>query len=111
MRRYIEVGAVSRMILLQPRTRRAVCKTGCSATGADDDRGPVAADRADSDRLLVGENAGEVVEIRQSRMVVVGIAGARNRLTELIFRKTKGTRAHDVLLEPARVAIENLLLV
>src|SRR5215472_4944345 len=75
------------------------------------DRCPVAADRADPDRLLVGENAAKAVEIGQSLVVVIGIADACNRLTQLIPSETKRARAHDILLIPAGVAIEDLLLV
>src|SRR5215469_4047977 len=74
------------------------------------DRCPVAADRADPDRLLVGENTGEAVEIRQSPVVVIGIADTRNRLTQLIFRKTWRARAHNLLLQPIRIEVDISLL-
>src|SRR3954452_22032270 len=48
----------------------------CGRKTAELDRRPVAADRADPDRLLVGEDAGKTVEIRQSLVVVIGIADA-----------------------------------
>ncbi|HEY3616620.1 MAG TPA: hypothetical protein VGK96_07380 [Candidatus Sulfotelmatobacter sp.] len=41
----------------------------------------------------------------------MAIQTARNRLTQLILGKTERPRADDILLEPARVAIEDLLLV
>src|SRR5690349_23990286 len=38
------------------------------------DRGPVGADRLDTYRLLLGIDAGEAVEIRQSLVIIIGIA-------------------------------------
>ena len=78
---------------------------------AEFDRRPVGFDRSDPDRLLVGENADEAIQIRQSRSVVVGVAHAGDRLPRLVVLKAERTGTHDVLLEPMRVAIENVLLV
>src|SRR5207244_11023130 len=75
------------------------------------DRRAVAADRADPDRLLVGKNSDEAVEIRQSLMVVIGVARTGNRLPQLVFLKSERPGAHDVLLEPMGVAVEHLFFV
>ena len=74
---------------------------------AELDRRPVGLDRGHPDRLLVGENADEAVQIGQSRAVVVGIAHAGDRLPHLIVLEAERAGAHDVLLEPVRVAVED----
>ena len=83
----------------------------CRRKAAELDRRPVGFDRSDAHRLLVGENADEAIQIRQSRSIVIGIAHTGNRLSRLIVLEAERAGAHDVLLEPARVAVEDLLLV
>ena len=78
---------------------------------AELDRRAVGADRVDPDRLLVGEDADEAVEIGQSLVVVVGVALALDRLADLVVRELERAGAHDVLLVPVRILVEDLLLV
>src|SRR5208337_3428303 len=84
--------------------------TRCRRKATELNRRPITADRADPNRLLVGENADKAVEIRQSLVVIIGIAHAGNRLPQLILFKAERSGAHDVGLEPVRVAVEDLLL-
>src|SRR5229473_5384337 len=44
-------------------------------------------------------------------MVVIGVARSGNRLSRLVFLKPEWAGAHDFLLEPVRIAIEDLFLV
>ena len=74
-------------------------------------RRPIGFYSGDPDRLLVREDADEPVQIGQSRPVVIGVAHAGDRLSRLVVLEAERPRAHDVLLEPARVAVEDLLLV
>src|SRR5205807_10063743 len=78
---------------------------------AELDRRAVAAERADPHRLLVGKDAGEAIEIRQSRAIVIGAAYPRDRLAHLEFLKAKRAGPHDVVLEPVGILVEQLLLV
>ena len=71
----------------------------------------VRADRVDPDCLLVRVDAGEPVEIRQPRVIIIGVAHALDRLAELVFGELERARAHDVLLVPARILVEDFLLV
>ncbi len=74
-------------------------------------RRSVGANGIDADRLLVGENAGEPIEIGQALVVVVGVALALDRLTDLILDELERSRSHHVLFVPVRIAIEDFLLV
>ena len=78
---------------------------------AEFDSGPVAADRIESRCLLRSQDPGNTVEIRQSLVMVVRVTLAFDRLAGLVADQLERTRAHDVLLVPARVLVEDLLLV
>ena len=78
---------------------------------AELDRRAVGADRVDADRLLGGEDADEAVEIGQALVVIVGVAHALDRLAGLVAGELERAGAHDVLLVPVRVLVEDLLLV
>src|SRR5215813_3704870 len=53
---------------------------------AEFSRRAVGPDGVDTDRLLGREDAGEAVEIRLPRMIVVGVAYALDRLADLVAR-------------------------
>ena len=72
---------------------------------------PVAADRVDPGRLLVGVDPDKAVEVGQFLPEVVGIAFALDRLPGLVGNELEGAGPHDVLLVPVRVLLQNLLLV
>src|SRR5262249_62280591 len=63
------------------------------------------------DRLLGGLKTGEAVEIGQSRMVIIRVAHALDRRTGLVADEFERSRTQDVLLVPARILVEDLLLV
>ena len=73
--------------------------------------GAVGADGVDAHRLLGGEDGDEAVEVGLTLMVVVGIAHALDRLAGLVGDELERSRAQDVLLEPARILLQGLLLV
>ena len=75
------------------------------------DRRAVAADRLDPDRLLVGIDRGEAVEIGQVLVVIIGVAHAPDRLAGLVAGEFEGAGAHHVPLVPVRVLVEDRLLV
>src|SRR5262249_38614500 len=68
-------------------------------------------DGVDANRLLGREDAGEAVEIRLPRMIVVGVAYALDRLADLVARELERAGAHDVLFVPMRILVEDRLLV
>ena len=74
-------------------------------------RRAVAADCLDPHRLLVGINAGEAVEMGQALMVIVGVLDTLDRLPDLIFREFERARAENIFFVPARVQVEDFLLV
>src|ERR1700736_2949797 len=65
----------------------------------------------DAYRLFGREDADEAVEIRLSRMIIVGIAHALDRLAGLIADELEWAGAHDIHLVPARILVENGLLI
>src|SRR5262249_23096194 len=69
-------------------------------------RRTVGPDGVDADRLLGREDAGEAVEIRLPRMIIVGVAYALDRLADLVARELERARAHDVLFVPVRILVE-----
>ena len=71
----------------------------------------VAPDGIDADRLLGRIDGGEAVEIGLSSVIVVGIAHSFDRLADLVTGRLEWAGAHDVLLVPARVLVEDGLLV
>src|SRR5262249_42308024 len=75
------------------------------------DCGAVRADRVDPNRLLGGKDANEPVEIGLSLAIIVGIAHPLDRLADLVADEFERAGAHDVLLEPAWILVENLFLV
>src|SRR5262249_9361080 len=75
------------------------------------DRGTVASDRLDPHRLLFRIDTGHAVEIGQSLVIIIFVALPLDRLTGLVFDELERTGSEDVFLIPARVLIENLLLV
>ena len=95
--------------LVAERLDELVARRGRHA--AELDRGAVAADRLDPHRLLVGIDAGEAVEIRQPFVVIIGVPLALDRLADLVIDEFERAGAENVLLVPARVLVENLLLV
>ena len=74
-------------------------------------RGPVAADRVDAGGLLGRVDCGEAVEIGQALAVVIGVAGAGDRLAGLVADEFERAGAEDVLLVPVLVLVEDRLLV
>src|SRR5262249_55184117 len=78
---------------------------------AEFSRRAVGPDGVDADRLLGREDAGEAVEIRLPRMIIVGVAYALDRLADLVARELERAGAHDVLFVPARILVEDRLLV
>src|SRR5207237_2968337 len=78
---------------------------------AELDRRAVGTDRLDADRLLVGIDPDEAVEIRQSFAVIIGVALALDRLAGLIAGEFERAGAQYILLVPMRVLIEDLLFV
>ena len=83
----------------------------CGRQAAKLDRGAVAADRLDPYRLFVGVNTGEAVEIGPPFMVVVAEFFALYGLADLMIDKLEGAGTDNVLLVPARIPIEDILLV
>ncbi len=84
---------------------------GCGRHAAKLDRGAVGADCVEPGRLLWRKDPDDGVEIRQPRVVVVRVALAPDRLAGLVADQLEGAGAHDVLLVPARIAVEDFLLV
>src|SRR5204862_3853417 len=78
---------------------------------AELDRGAVAADRIETRRLLRRQDPDDAVKIRQPLVVVIRVALAPDRLARLVADQLEGARTHNVFLVPARVAVEDLLLV
>src|SRR4029077_9870399 len=78
---------------------------------AELDRRAIGPDSVDPNRLLIGIDPGEAVQMRQALMVIVGILRALDRLANLVFDEFEWTRSEDILLVPARVLVEGLLLV
>src|SRR5438105_1312318 len=62
---------------------------------------PIGADRLDADRLLFGKNPGKAVEVRQTPMIVIGVALAFDRLAGFVADKFERAGAENVLLVPA----------
>src|SRR5215471_1776041 len=91
------------MELLGPRTH--------DPQNAELDRRTITADCLDADRLLVRIDAGEPVEIGQPSMVIVGVLYSLYRLAGFDPGEFERARPQDVLLVPARVLVEDLLLV
>ena len=75
------------------------------------DRRAVAAQRRHANRLLVGIDPDERVEIRQPRVIIIWVAHALDRLADLHAGEFEGSRPQDVLFIPARVLVEMRLLV
>src|SRR5260221_1224629 len=75
------------------------------------DRGAVAPDRIKASGLFRCQDPDYAVEIRQARMVVVGIALALDRLAGLVADQLEGAGAENVFLVPVRILIEGLFLV
>src|SRR6516165_9514247 len=75
------------------------------------DRRAVRAYRVEPYCLLVGVDRLEAVEIRQPLAIVIGVAHAADRLPSLEFGEFERARAFNVLLVPAWIPIEDLLLV
>src|SRR5262249_40615110 len=73
--------------------------------------GAVRADRVDPHRLLGRKDADEPVEIGLPRAIIVLIAYPLDRLAYVVTRELEWAGAHDVLLVPVRILIENLFLV
>src|SRR5439155_11873427 len=90
-------------------TQKLVAHRGWEA--AELDRRAVGADRVDPHRLLFGIDAGEPVEIRQPLIIIIGVLDPLDRLADLVRDKFERARAEDVLLVPAGVPVESLLLV
>src|SRR5579871_6477801 len=61
---------------------------------------PVGADRVELDRLLRGKNPDKTVKIRQSLMIVIGVAHSLDGLPDLVTGKFERPGTHDVLLVP-----------
>ena len=78
---------------------------------AELDRRPVAADRVELHHLLGGIDADKAVEIRQTLMIVIWVPNSFYRLANLIFDEFERAGAHDVLLVPAGILVENLLFI
>src|SRR5215471_15461816 len=78
---------------------------------AELDRGAVGAYRVEPHRLLVGIDRRKAVKIRQSFAIIIGIADPSDRLASLVFGEFEGAGTEDVLLVPARVLVEDFLLV
>ena len=95
--------------LVAERTHQLVARRGRHA--AELDRRAVAADRLDPDRLLVGIDRGEAVEIGQVLVVIVGVAHPLDRLAGLVAGEFEGAGAHHILFVPVRVLVEDRLLV
>ena len=75
------------------------------------DRGPVAAQRRDAYRLLVGIDASKAVEMRQPLVVIIRVSHPLDRLTDFQPGEFEGTRAKNVLFVPPRILVEDRLLV
>src|SRR5207248_229043 len=67
--------------------------------------------RIEPGRLFRCQYADDRVEIRQPLVVVVRVAFAADRLAGLVAGQFKRAGAHDVLFEPARILVEDVLLV
>jgi hypothetical protein len=87
--------------LVDRRRRKAAEFDGCA----------VAADGFDPHRLLVGIDAGDPIEIGQTLMIVIRVTFALDRLTCLVVDELERAGAHDVLLVPAGILVEDFLLV
>ena len=87
---------------LVARRRRHAAELDCRA---------IAADCGDPHRLLVGEDAGEAVEIGQTLNVIIRVPHPLDRLSGLVGDEFERARTHDVRLVPARVLVEDRLLV
>ena len=70
-----------------------------------------AADRIDADRLLGRIDADEAVEIRLPGVIIVGIAHPLDRLAGLVTGELERAGTHDVHFVPARILVEDGLLV
>src|SRR5262249_60764612 len=81
--------------------RELIARRGRQA--AEFSRRAVRPDGVDADRLLGREDAGEAVEIRLPRIIVVGVAYALDRLADLVARELERAGAHDVLFVPVRI--------
>src|SRR5205823_7256491 len=66
-------------------------------------RRPIRADRIDAGRQLRRVYRGEAIEIRQSLMVVIGVAFAGDGLSGLVTHEFEGPRAENVLFVPMLV--------
>src|SRR5262249_23530793 len=95
--------------LVAERADQLVAHRGRKA--AELDRGAVAPDRLDPDRLLVGIDTDEAVEEGQSLLVIVGVFNSLDRLAGFDRGKFERARAQYVLLVPARIPLEDLLFV
>src|SRR5215475_10650107 len=91
------------------RTDELVARRGRQV--AEIDRGAIAANGVDANRLLGSVKTGEAVEIGQSRMVIIRVAHALDLRTGLVADEFERSRTQDVLLVPARFLVEDLLLV
>src|SRR4029079_304483 len=73
------------------------------------DCGAIRANGVDLHGLLRGINADEAVQVRQALVIVIRIALAGDRLADLVLVEDERTGTEDVLLEPMRVLLEDLL--
>ena len=84
---------------------------GCRRQPPELDRRTIAADRLDPNRLLIGVDAGEPVEIREPPVIIVGVLDPLDRLSGLVRSELERTGAHNVLLVPAGILVEDRFLV
>src|ERR1700730_1735578 len=99
--------SLSCTVILSPSalTKLVAC---CGRHAAEFDRRAVGADRLNPNRLLVGINADEAVEIGPPLMVIIGVLHTLDRLADLIVDEFERARAENVLLVPARVLVRCL---